>query len=124
MMAWMGAGLVDPPPRGKERQVAPSLTSHLRASAIANTPTRTGRRRDSNKTSPRKYCALPSVRDRFIAPSASTRLCDAIASNQEYTSPCFDLLLAIKGLSRYPDPSRQPEPLALPAFLPFIGLYF
>lgn len=92
-------GLVDPTPRGKERQVAPSLAS-FRASAVANNTNRSSLR--LCYVSATTFRALPSGRDRFTALSASTCPCDAIATNRGYPSPWFDLLLVIKALSPYP----------------------
>lgn len=93
-----GLGLVGPTPRGKERQVAPSLAS-FRASAVANNTNRSSRLCYVSATT---FRALPSGRDRFTALSASTCPCDAIATNRGYPSPWFDLLLVIKALSPYP----------------------
>ena len=85
------------------------------ASAIASNTT--------SRSTPRPYrlltaihCALPYERDRFSAQSTFARACHAIATNREFPSSCFDLLLAIKALSRYPGTFSQLEPLALPAF--------
>ena len=93
-----GLGLVGPTPRGKERQVAPSLAS-FRASAVANNTNRSSRLCYVSATT---FRALPSGRDRFTALSAFTCPCDAIATNRGYPSPWFDLLLVIKALSPYP----------------------
>ena len=122
----MNAGLVDPPPRG--RNVKLRLPSPASSGAFANA-NNTNPRRSSPRlhhTFARTKRDLPSERDRFIAPSPFTRPCDAIDSDEPrisqfaFTSACDQSPFTIPGVFTLPSPCLHPPELSdLPDFFRF-----